>query len=132
MPATYVLVAGLLIAALASNAGIGVGFGDTTLQSLATIPATWTIIAVSAAVVGLRPQVALAAWVGVLAAFALTILGPTFRLWDWVLAISPFWHVPNVTDTDADGSGLGWVSLVTLFFLVIGFAGFRRRDLATS
>ncbi|EXJ51663.1 hypothetical protein AS96_08340 [Microbacterium sp. MRS-1] len=129
-PAVYVLIAGLVIATLASNADIGVDFGDAILQAVATIPAVWTVIAVSVAVIGARPAVPLAAWVGVLASFVLTLLGPTFKLWDWVLAISPFWQIPNVTDSDADGWGLVWISLVTLFFLLVGFAGFRRRDLA--
>ncbi|MBD7958148.1 ABC transporter permease [Microbacterium sp. Sa4CUA7] len=128
-PAVYVLVAGTLIGILASGADIGVQLGDVVLQALATVPAVWTVVALSVAVVGARPQVTLAAWAGVLISFVLTILGPTFRLWDWVLAISPFWHIPQVTSSDADPMGLLWISLVTLLFLVVGFAGFRNRDL---
>ena len=126
----YVLIAGNVIAALASHAGIGVNFGDVTLQAVATIPAVWTVIAVSVAVIGARPIVSLAAWLGVFASFVLTLLGPTFKLWDWILAISPYWHIPNVTDASPDWSGLAWISLVTLLLLLVGFAGFRRRDLA--
>lgn len=129
-PAVYVLIAGNVIAALASHAGIGVNFGDVTLQAVATIPAVWTVIAVSVAVIGARPIVSLAAWLGVFASFVLTLLGPTFKLWDWILAISPYWHIPNVTDASPDWSGLAWISLVTLLLLLVGFAGFRRRDLA--
>jgi ABC-2 type transport system permease protein len=40
--------------------------------------------------------------------------------------------VPNVTDASPDWMGLVWISLVTLLFLVVGFVGFRRRDLAVS
>ena len=126
----YVLIAGSVIAALASSADIGVTFGDALLQAVATVPAVFTVVAVSVAVVGARPVVALAAWIGVVASFALTLLGPTFRLPDWALGISPFWHVPNVTKPDPDWSGLGWITLVTLLLLAVGFAGFRRRDLA--
>lgn len=60
----------------------------------------------------------------------LTLLGSTFKLWDGVLAISPFWHIPNVTDPDADWMSLVWFILGTLTLLVICFTGFRRRDLA--
>ncbi|MBB5632134.1 ABC-2 type transport system permease protein [Cryobacterium mesophilum] len=130
LSAVCILIAGTLIAVLASTADIGVEFGDALLQVVVTVPAVWTVVAVSVAVVGARPHVLLAAWLGVLASFALTVLGPTFKLWDWILAISPFWHVPNVTDADADWFGLVWISLVTLFFLLVGFVGFRRRDLA--
>lgn len=131
-PAVYVLVAGLIVALLASSTDIGVHFGDAFLQAVATVPAVWTVVAVAVAVIGARPQVTLAAWIGVLASFALTLLGPTFKLWDWVLAISPFWHIPNVTLADADGWGLVWISLVTIALSAAGFAGFRRRDIATS
>lgn len=130
LPAVCMLVAGVLTAALAASADIGVEFGDVLLQAIATIPAVWTVVAVSVAVVGARPHVSIAAWAGVLLSFALTVLGPTFKLWEWLLAISPFWHVPNVTKADADASGLLWISLVTLVLVAIGFAGFRRRDLA--
>ena len=127
-----VLIAGTVISSLAASADIGVGFGDTMWQSVATIFAVWTVTAVSVAVIGARPHVWIAAWLGVLVAFVLTLLGPTFKLWDWVLAISPFWHVPNVTDSDIDWSGPVWISLVTVLLLAIGFTGFRRRDLAAG
>lgn len=130
--AVYVLLAGTIIAVLASQADVGLNLGDSILQAVATIPAVWTVVALSTAVVGARPVFLLAAWVGVVVSFALTLLGPMFNLWDWILGISPFWHIPNVTLGDADWSGLGWISLFTLFFLLVGFVGFRRRDLAST
>lgn len=126
----YVLVAGTLVAAVAARADLGISFPDAVMQAVATVPAVWTAVAISVAVVGARPILSHAAWLGVLASFVLTLLGPTFGLADWVLAISPFWHVPNITGTSPDFSGLIWITILTLLFLVIGFAGFRRRDLA--
>ncbi|MBY8865886.1 ABC transporter permease [Streptomyces sennicomposti] len=129
-PTAGVLVAGVVTALIAGTAGIGVGVGDVLLQAVATVPAVWTATAVSVAVVGARPQIRLAAWIGVLASFALTLLGPTFKLPDWALGISPFHHVPHVTAAHPDWWGLLWITLVTAAFLAIGLAGFRRRDLA--
>jgi ABC-2 type transport system permease protein len=126
----YVVGAGLVVSALAAGADIGVTFAGTALQAVSTVPAVWTITAVSVAVIGGRPHVSIAAWAGVLASFVLTLLGPTFKLWDWALAISPFWHVPNVTEPDADWWGLVWITIVTALFVAIGFIGFRRRDVA--
>lgn len=130
VPAVLVLVAGAIFSAQVAGAGLGLTFGQALGQSAVVVPAVWTIVAVSVAVVGARPQVTLAAWVGVVASFALTLLGPTFGLPDWALGISPFWHVPETTAPDADYRGLLWVSLFTLAFLAVGFAGFRRRDIA--
>ncbi|MEN0128833.1 MAG: ABC transporter permease [Brevundimonas sp.] len=129
-PTIFVLIAGTLIAWLASGSDLGVDFDDVFWQAVVTIPAVWTVVAVSVAVIGARPALGLASWVGVLVSFVLTVLGPTFGLDDWVLGISPFWHIPYVTALHPDWSGLGWITLFTLGFLAIGFAGFRRRDLA--
>lgn len=129
-PTVYVLIAGTLIALIASMAHIGIDFGHGFGQAVATVPAVWTVVAVSVAVVGARPHVSLAAWVGVLASFGLTLLGPSFGLDRWVLGISPFWHVPNVSAGSPDWTGLGWITGVTVLLLAVGFGGFRRRDLA--
>lgn len=126
----FILIAGTIIALLASSADIGIGLGDGLLQAAVTVPAVWTVVALSVLVIGIRPQVVVAAWAGVLISFALTLLGPSFGLDDWVLGISPYWHIPHVAAPDPDFSGLIWITVVTIIFLTIGFAGFRRRDLA--
>ncbi len=123
------LVGGTVIGFVAAASEPNIIATDVIRQSLATIPAVWTLTALSLAVVGAAPRVRLIGWMGVVAAFALTILGPLFNLWDWILGISPFWHVPNVTSADPDWLGLLWISLVTLAFVVVGFVGFRRRDI---
>ena len=130
--ATFLVVAGLIIAAFASQADIGVTFGDAIGQALATVPAVWTVIAVAVLVVGARPKVAIAAWAGVLLSFGLTLLGPTFGLDDWVLAISPYYHVPAIATGSHTWGGLAVVAVVGAVFTAAGFAGFRRRDLATT
>ncbi|WP_294180673.1 ABC transporter permease [uncultured Schumannella sp.] len=104
--------------------------GEIIRQGLATIPAMWVLVALAHAVVGAEPSRRIAGWMGTVATFGLTILGPIFNLWDWILGISPFYHVPIVTAADADFTGWWIVNGVGLLLLTIGFAGFRRRDLA--
>ncbi|WP_236122091.1 ABC transporter permease [Cellulomonas palmilytica] len=128
--AGLVLLAGTVVSLLAGGADIGVTTGDVLLQAAATVPAVWTVVALAVALVGARPAASLAAWAGVLVSFLLTMLGPTLRLDDWALGISPFWHVPAVTGGDPDWTGLGWLALVAGALVAVGFAGFRRRDVA--
>jgi ABC-2 type transport system permease protein len=127
-PAVALLISGTVIGVVASNAEPSISAGDVILQAVATVPAVWTLIALALAAVGANPRVRLAGWLGVVAAFALTLLGPLFKLWNWILGISPLWHVPNVTASGHSWSGLGWVGLVAVGLTVAGFAGFRRRD----
>jgi len=125
-----VLLAGTVVAVLAGRADIGVTTPDVLAQAAATVPAVWTVVALAVALVGARPAASLAAWAVVLVSFLLTLLGPTFGLDDWVLGISPFWHVPTVTGGETDWTGPGRLSLVVVTLVAAGFAGFRHRDLA--
>ena len=127
-PALFILISGVMIGALAASAHIGLNFGYPPLQAAATIPAVWTVIALSVAVIGARPQVRIASWAGVLVSFGLTLFGPSFKLPDWALAISPYYHIPHVAVEPRNWWGLLWISLFTVAFLAVGFTGFRRRD----
>ena len=127
-PAVAVTLAGTTLAVTASAVKPSVQVADVLQQALATIPATLTHVALALALVGAEPSRRFAAWMAVVASFVLTILGPLFTLRDWVLGISPFWHVPNVVRTSPDWSGLGWLALFVAGFTAVAFAGFRRRD----
>jgi ABC-2 type transport system permease protein len=127
-PALFLLIAGVMLGLLAATANIGLNFGYPPLQALATIPAVWTVTAISVAVIGAHPRVQIASWAGILVSFGLTLLGPSFKLPNWALAISPFYHVPHVAAGTQNWWDLVWISLFTVAFLVIGFVGFRRRD----
>ena len=126
--ALALLIAGSVIATLASDQA-DLGWGQVFGQAAATIPATWVLVALALAAIGARPEVRLVGWLGLVASFALTILGPLFRIWDWILGISPFWHVPNVTAAAPDWSGMAWLALALAVLTAIGFVGFRRRDI---
>ncbi|MDO4888248.1 MAG: hypothetical protein Q3979_06050 [Actinomycetaceae bacterium] len=130
--ALLMVIAGVTVGAVSAAAGEPTSVADATLQAVATVPAVWLVVAVSVAVVGARPRVAMAAWAGVLLSFAITLFGPTFRFPNWALAISPFYHVPNVTLATASLAGLGVVALIAAALTAAGLIGFRRRDVATS
>jgi ABC-2 type transport system permease protein len=127
-PAVALLVAGVAIGVVASASGVAVTVTDLIKQALVVIPAVWVLIGLSLALVGANPRVRLASWLAIVATFALTILGPTFQLWDWALGISPLYHVPNVTATAPNFTGLAVVAVVAAAFIMVGFVGFRHRD----
>ncbi|MCF8609373.1 multidrug ABC transporter permease [Gordonia sp. HY285] len=127
-PAVCVVVAGVVMSVFVSFADLGLSFGTVILQSLATIPAVWTVVAFSVAVIGARPEARVAGWAGVLLSFVLTLLGPSFKLPNWALGFSPFRHVPDVAVDSSNWVGLIWISLFTVGFLTVGVVGFRSRD----
>ncbi|AGP30260.1 ABC transporter permease [Corynebacterium terpenotabidum] len=124
-----ILLAGAVVGLFVANGDSGVTFGETFLQALVTVPATWAVVGVAVLVIGVRPQAAIAAWIGVVASFGLTLLGPTFKLPNWALGISPFRHIPTISSDGATWTGLSVVGIVALVLMVVGLVGYRRRDI---
>lgn len=127
--AVAMIIAGVGLGVVAAAEDDTVSATDVIYQSLATIPAAWVLVALGLAMVGAFPARRIIAWLGVVATFALTILGPMFKLPEWMLSISPLHHVPNVTASSPDWSGLAWLALVAIAFGTVAFLGFRRRDI---
>ncbi|MFM9376483.1 ABC transporter permease [Gordonia sp. VNK21] len=128
-PVLYVLIAGSVMGLFGMSAGIGLSFADVLLQTLAVLPAVWAVIGVAAFIVGVVPVARVASWLGVVGSLALTLLGPSLKLPNWLLGFSPFYHVPPVALADPDLWGLLWVGVIAVGLVVGGFAGFRRRDI---
>ncbi len=127
--AVGLVLAGTGIGLVASAREPSISTVDVIGQAAATVPATWTLIALAVAAVGAEPSRRLIGWLGIVATFGLTILGPTFKLPTWALDISPLRHVPMVTAASPAWSGLAWLTSFLLLFLTVGFTGFRRRDI---
>lgn len=127
-PALAMLAASIALALVATAQDDSLAFGDIVAQGAITIVAVWVLVAIALATVGAAPRLRIIAWIGVVATFSLTILGPTFNLPDWALGISPLHHIPDVTGSSPEWAALGWLGLVVVLLLAVAFAGFRRRD----
>lgn len=129
-PAICLLLGATVIGTVAAAAGTGVAITDVVAQGAVTIPAVWTLIAVAVAAVSAKPAVRLVGWLAIVAAFGLNILGPTSKLPEWALSISPLHHVPNITTPNPHWTGLAIVGAVFVALTAVAFTGFRRRDIA--
>ncbi|GAC81460.1 ABC-2 type transport system permease protein [Gordonia malaquae] len=103
------------------------GLAFTT--AAASVPAVLLVVAVVAALYGMRSTLAVVGWPIVLGSFALGPLGDMFGVPSWLRQLSPFTHVPAVPVTAS-----AWLPLLllTFFALVIATAGalaYRRRDI---
>lgn len=127
-PAIALIVAGTVLGLVVATGDYGVAAGDVIGQATATIPAVWLLVALALAAIGANPQARLIGWLGIVATFALTILGPLFRLWDWILDISPLRHVPAITAAHPTWTGLAAVTAIAAALTIVAFTGFRRRD----
>ena len=100
--------------------------------ALAAVPAVWVLVGVAALLFGVVPRAATAVWGALAACFLLGLLGPLLSLPDWLMAISPFEHVPRLPADDFALAPLLWLTGVAALLLAAGLAAFRRRDVPSA
>lgn len=128
---------GLLLAVAGTMAGLAYGLrsGDVAGQvprvlgaAMVQLPAAWVLAGVAMALFGLLPTAVGAGWAGVVVCFVLAELGPSLRLPQWLMDVSPFTHVPKLPGGTLSTAALGWLVVVGVGLMIAGLAGFRRRD----
>ncbi len=116
-------------------AGLGYGLrsGDVGTQlprvlaaAAGQVPAAWVVAGVALALFGLLPRSTQAGWAVLVVFFLFGQLGPTLRLPQWLLDVSPFTHAPKLPVHT--GAALGWLVVVSAALTAAGLVGFRRRD----
>lgn len=139
--ASHILVALLGVAAIMLVAGLGLGIGATLatgdaanlggllVSSLARVPAAWVMTAAVMVLFGWVPRWVPVIWGVFVVAFVLGEFGPLWKAPQWLMDVSPFVHSPRLPGADASLSGLLPLMLIAVALLVVGFVGWRRRDL---
>lgn len=129
-----VLLAGALGTSLSGAVVLGDAGVVPALLGAAAVYAAPLVLTVGVAVAlfGLVPSASAAAWLVVVYALVVGMLGGLLGLPDWTLELSPFGVVPLLpVERFEIVPVLGLLALAAVL-LAAGFAGFRRRDLTTT
>lgn len=137
-----VAVVGTVVVMAAAGSGVGVAYavvsGDAGQvlrllgAALVTVPAILVLVGLAAALFGLAPRFALAAWAGLAVAAVIDIFGEILRLPDWSRQLSPLHHVPSLPAEELRLLPLGILLAIAAALVLAGLVGFRRRDLHTE
>jgi ABC-2 type transport system permease protein len=107
-------------------------FGGWVLAAVVQVPAVLVLGGVVVAVFGWLPRVAVpVAWAALVASLILGQFGALFELPQAVLNVSPFTHVPPAPAEAVRAQPLLALTAVAVASTVVGFLGWRRRDLTT-
>ncbi|MEW9508755.1 ABC transporter permease [Streptomyces bacillaris] len=128
---TALLLAAGLGFGLAGAASTGDGglVGELVVSAAVHAPALWVTAGVSVALFGWFPRAGAAAWTVPAYAFLVGYLGPMLGLPEWMNGVSPFGHVPALPAVSMSWTPLIALTAVAAGLIMLGMAGFRRRDL---
>jgi ABC-2 type transport system permease protein len=129
----------LAAAGLAEGLAYGLVGGDVGRQlprvlagALVQLPAVLVLSGIAMALFGLLPRLTPASWAALALAAFLALFGPLLQLSQWLLDLAPFSHIPRVPGADVSATPLAWLLAVAAVLVVVGLAGFRRRDLVSA
>lgn len=139
--ASHLAVAVVGSALLLGAAGLGVGAAHALLTddpaavprlagaALVHAPAVWALAGVALAAFGLAPRASAAvAWVALAGCAVVGILGQALALPGWLLALSPFDHVPALPAARLDVAPVLLLAGVAAGLAAVGLTGLARRD----
>ncbi|WP_307794963.1 hypothetical protein [Alkalihalobacillus sp. BA299] len=104
----------------------------TTIFNAAMVflPAMWMMIGVAVLLYGLLPQMTSFVWLYLGYSFFVVYLGGLLQFPEWMGNLSPFGHIPQIPVEDMNFVKVLVLTLIAAVFIVIGFIGYRKRDIA--
>jgi ABC-2 type transport system permease protein len=119
--------------ARAAQTGEPAAVGRLIGAAVSYVPAIWVLAGVAVTLFGLVPRVAAAsAWTAVGVVLLVTMFAESFDWPAWVSDLSPVHWVPTLPLEEWAAAPLAGLLAVAAALIVLGFAGFRRRDLAAG
>ena len=121
--------AGAGLAHGARSGDLGTQFAQLVGAALIQVTAVWVIVGLTVAAFGFAPRAtAYVGWSAVGICILLQELGPILKLSHWITDISPFAQVPRAPGVAVAAEPLLVMTAIGAALLVLGLAGFRRRD----
>lgn len=103
--------------------------GAVMTAGLDYLPAELMFAGFALAVFGLWPRGWGLAWAAYAIATVIALLGPGLTLATWILDLAPTTHIGNPPQATAHAGNLATLTAIALALALVGFAGFRRRDI---
>lgn len=128
----------LVASALGFGLSAGAASGDMSIvtdllyTAVAYVPALWLVGGISFALFGLLPRAMPAVWLLVAYSFFVVVFAGLFSLPEWMNYLTPFGHVPLLPAEKFELAPLLWLIGISAVLFIIGFVGFRRRDIGAA
>jgi ABC-2 type transport system permease protein len=128
--ALVVLTAGVALGLTAQASGTNTPFTDIVAAAATQTAASWVLVGLATALVGAAPRMSFLALPAVAVSLVLTIFGPLLNVGDVVLAVSPFYHLPDLPGGSFKVGPVVALLAIAAGLAIAGLIGIRQRDIA--
>ena len=121
-------VLGLWIASSAVMAD-PISFWTMFGAGLVYLPAIWVIIGIAMLLIAYIPKMTKLVWILLGLCFFVVYIGKILQLPEWLINFTPFGSIPKLPVDDFNISPLIILTIIAVVMFVVGFIGYRKRDL---
>ncbi|MCL2200407.1 MAG: ABC transporter permease [Oscillospiraceae bacterium] len=107
-------------------------FGVYLQAAMNYLPAMWALLGLTAALVGIAPSKTAISYGYLGFSFFAVYVGTLADLPDWVLGLSPFYHIPRLPEEEQAWAPLAVLTGLSALLMALGFISYRRRDLRSG
>jgi ABC-2 type transport system permease protein len=94
------------------------------------LPAVWLMIGLAVLLIGLFPKITSIVWLYLGYSFFVVYLGKLLQVPDWMAKLSPFGNIPQFPVDEINYLTISLLIALTAIIILIGFIGYRKRDIA--
>lgn len=106
-----------------------VNASEIILSGLAYLPAIWLMIGIALFLFGWLPKFTGAIWGYLGFAFIVLYFSGLFDMPEWMMGISPFYHIPQLPNEEWNWSITIVLTIIAAVVSFTGFIGYQRRDI---
>lgn len=110
----------------------GISAGEFWQGVWAQLPEIWVFLALSVLLVGCWPRLKALSWFYLAIGFISVYMGSLLKLPDWVKSLAPSGWMPRVPQHDVNWTTFSWMVALAIVLVIVGWIGYRRRDLHMS
>jgi ABC-2 type transport system permease protein len=130
VPTVLLLVCGVLLASpQAATDGTWRPVADVVGGAAALLPGLWLVVGLGMLLHGWLPHASWLAWLVVGWSLVVTWIGALLNLPEWLLELTPFAQLPQLPVETMRWAPVLVTTAIAAVLLVLGLAGYRRRDL---
>lgn len=107
-----------------------ISFGTVFQSAFIYLPAMWLMIGITVMLFGCAPKFTSIIWLYYTFCFVVVYVGGMLKFPDWLMNLSVFEITPKLPGEDIDVLTIVLVLVFSITFLLIGFIGYNKRDLA--